>query len=328
MRNIHSALQSFRPTPAQETYQTRFPGGRLTENLRAYGPAMEGFRDVFARHRLNASMEDADGQAVKEIEHVIYARLSDFSQLEKAASKVFQEQWNLPVKHHDGNAGSGGVRVRKTVVEGAEPTFEVTSKVKIEQDTEVKAAIETTVATTEDMFETFRFLGDAGMIKTRYHFPIIGSELVWEVDCFHKADGSFHEWVKIDLEVASAEDQLPDLPMSFDEVILPEGYGREGDQEERIKGLYRDYFTTPNPYLEGSAKPVQEVDAETSTESDDVDGDSTTPTEENPEPDHQAVEPLPDSDAEIAEVAGLNPDGSKKEEPEDKSKSEEEVPVA
>lgn len=205
-------------------------------------------------HLLRKGMEErVDGKAETELEHIVYARLTDFTQLSNAASKELQEQWMIKVPKTEKNAGAGSCRVRKSQIEGADANYFFTTKVKKGED---KGSLEATLPCSEDMYNMYRFLADEGMVKDRYRFPIQGSELVWEVDVFKKADGSYHEWVKIDLEVTNAEEALPELPMQFAEVILPEDL-KGPDQEKHnavLDTLYTSVFKTPNQFVSGEVK--------------------------------------------------------------------------
>lgn len=327
MKHLKVALEAFKPKLV-DRYTRLFRGGYFMESLAAGGPAMEAFREAFKSHRVFVSMEDAtDGQAQHEIEHVLFGRLEDFSQLEAAASKVEQEQWNICVEQTDANAGSGGVRVRKTVIEGSDPLYELTTKIRVEGDSDqaAKAAIETTVPTTKDQFESFRFLCDDGLIKDRYRFPIIGTEMVWEVDCFKKDDGGYQEWVKIDLEVPSADTAIPDLPLKFAEVIFPEGYGREGDQSAKLDEIWQSFYT-PNPYRAQTAVGDGAPDVATSTEVPNQDPANATTADATDKDEHAEVQPLPTGDdQEVADAAGLNPDGTDKTETEATDKTGDET---
>jgi len=112
------------------------------------------------------------------------------------------------------------------------------------------------IPASEDWFIGFQFLADQGMIKDRYHFPIVGTDLVWEVDCFPKEGGGYHEWVKIDLEVSDLSAPLPEFPIQFEDIILPVGVGKLSKEEhdEQVSKLYDECFISPNPFKSGAIK--------------------------------------------------------------------------
>lgn len=198
----------------------------------------------------NASIaleEDATGVAAVETEHVFYVYITDFKQLDKAASKIHQEQWEIKVPRTDKNATSGGIRVR-LVQEGDGPKqYCLTSKVVINAEGDKD---EVTTETTADMFVHFAFLSQGGMIKDRYTFPIDGSDLVWEVDMFLKPDGSYHNWAKIDLEVPDRNAPIPEqFPVSFSQIISGDASRRNEAESRKISELYSQFFLTPNQYV-------------------------------------------------------------------------------
>jgi hypothetical protein len=204
-----------------------------------------------------AMEEIANGQPVKEIEHTIYAKVVSPSELERAASKENQEQWEIRVPKTDGNAGDGSMRVRKTWQDGKEEeaTYVRTSKVKMNDQGD---KIELPMPSNKDEFTVFKFLGSNGMRKVRFVFPIIGTNLKWEIDMFPKPDGEgFHEWCKIDLEVKDRNQPIPEFPIALTDVILPEGYGRPtgGNEEGQVRALYDQFFMMKNEFLK---QPSQE----------------------------------------------------------------------
>ena len=208
---------------------------------------------------LKLALEAADGKVVKEAEHTIYGRLVDHSQLKKASSMEHHEQWEVRIEKTEEIAGSGSMRVRKIQVGDSEPTYEFTTKVKTKED---NLKLECSVLTTADNFMQFQFLSGKGMIKDRFHFPIIGTELVWEVDMYLKEDGTYHDWCKIDLETDDLNAPLPELPIEFSDVILPEGMGEDTPEErnKKLDILYEKVFLSKNVFL----KKVSEKQSENS----------------------------------------------------------------
>lgn len=200
--------------------------------------------------RGRAAMEEvADGKAVKEIEFVFYARITNFDELLKAAAKEHQEQWEIKVPKTDGNATKGSMRIRKTVKENSSPEFVFTTKVPVPGTND---KIETPVPTTESQFKSFMYMSDSGMIKDRYFYPVEGSELVWEVDVFLKPEGGYYEWCKIDLEVKNREGfVMPPLPFELADVITNQTGERTPEEEARVRSLYESDFRTKNPHTAG-----------------------------------------------------------------------------
>jgi hypothetical protein len=204
------------------------------------------------RQALGVALEEvSDGKAFREIEHTFYARLEDLEQLKKAASMEHQEQWEVKFPKTDLNAGEGRIRIRKTVVDGKDPEYVLTCKTSIAKSND---KIEVPIPTTEPMFQQFRMMSEKGMIKDRYHFPVSGTDLVWEVDMFYLpgaevGSGQYCEWCKIDLEVKDRDAALPPFPIEFAEMILGQ-YGERSEAEEaKVRALYDTEFVAANPYL-------------------------------------------------------------------------------
>src|SRR5690606_4002447 len=121
--------------------------------------------------------DQEDGSFHKEIEHVYYARITDFKQLEKAQSKVRQEQWEIRLPLTNDNAAKGSIRVRSVKEKGKEPEYILTSKISLNESGD---KMEVSLPTTAEQFIQFKFLSAQGMIKDRYTFDA-GDGLKWEV---------------------------------------------------------------------------------------------------------------------------------------------------
>lgn len=199
---------------------------------------------------MRAALEEiSDGQAHREIEHTFFARLENKALLDEAKSMEHQEQWEIVIEKTDKNACKGKFRVRKTVVEGQDPEYVLTTKTAGKEGN-----IEVGVPITQPMFEQFKMMSEQGMMKDRYFFPVEGSDLIWEVDMFLRkgsqpGEKQYEDWCKIDLEVPSLDMALPPLPQGFSEVIT-NPYGRRSEAEEmKVVSLFHNEFVTPNVYL-------------------------------------------------------------------------------
>jgi hypothetical protein len=190
--------------------------------------------------------EDVSGRTSAEIERVIYVRVKDFGFLERANGAERQEQWSIKVEKTDDNAGSGSVRVRKSTnlrEPGAAVQYVLTSKLDIGQ---MGSSAETPEQSSLDQFNIFKYLASKGMLKDRYYYPIEGSDLSWEVDCFPKPGAMYHEWVKIDLEKWPRGKELPALPMEFLEMMDGSEGMQTDESKEKISKLYEEIFLIPN----------------------------------------------------------------------------------
>lgn len=232
------------------------------------------FQDLFAALENEAindttiaeQTEAKDGDKAREDEVVFYCRIGDPEQLSKAQSKEAQEQWEIKTKH-------GRVRVRKSTKPDLEPVYELTFKKK-DNVAGVSGGIEQNFVIDETMFESFKVLAEAGMVKDRYNFQVSTitiqtseglkdievPDMMYEVDAFKKIEGGYHEWCKIDLEVNPLIDEIEknhpeikdfslivktiNLPFKPLDVVLD--YGDDQIVKDQIIKLYDDYFLTKN----------------------------------------------------------------------------------
>lgn len=226
---------------------------------------------MFGIFMASLEAEDVSGRTSAEIERVVYARVKNFDFLDRAEGASRQEQWSVKVAKTDENAGSGSIRVRKVTnlrEPGAAVQFILTSKLDVGV---VGSAAETSEQSTVDQFNVFKYMANKGMLKDRYIFPIPGTDLKWEVDCFPKPGEMYHDWVKIDLEDWPRGKALPQLPMEFIEMM--EGTKGEvaPENQEKISKMYQEIFLLPNTNtpLGGDPEPAPTPTTDT--------GDSSTP---------------------------------------------------
>lgn len=242
--------------------------------------------------QISNEADDASGRTSAEIERVIYVRVKDFGFLDRATGAERQEQWSVKIPKTDSNAGSGSIRVRKSInlrEPGAAVSFVLTTKLDIGNK---GSCAETPEQSSLDQFNVFKYLADKGMLKDRYYFPIEGSDLQWEVDCFPKPGEMYQEWVKIDLESWPRGKELPALPMEFVEMLD----GSEGLQtpeaEEKISQLYETMFLTPNtnqPLSDyGNTTPDAGATDEDGENKENDNPDGSTATDDNPDADTNA----------------------------------------
>lgn len=189
--------------------------------------------------RLMASLESSTSATEREFE--VYGRLVDFNQLEACNSFEGHSQWGIPLEHPAGREGV--IRVRSI----DDRLYMQTIKIKggQEGDQEVEIEVDRTV------FEVIKSMTTHGLVKNRYKFQMT-DELVYEVDVFMKEDGTFSEWVKIDIEIPAEGtidewlEKLPNLPIDLEDerVILP---GKKSPEDGKWVGeLFEREFTIPN----------------------------------------------------------------------------------
>lgn len=194
----------------------------------------------------------ADGESRIERELVYHAILEDVSVLEKAVKKEKQEQWEIKINKTEPsitprNLAGGRLRVRK-INDGEKYIFCSKSK-----DGDHQAEVE--LESTEDQFLQFVSMSIGGMLKTRYYFPIEGTEgsfpegefdgkLIWEIDVFKKhPDEPDQEWVKIDLELPENWDkEIPKFPFATKKIITSQYPNRPDEDEMIVSRLYVEDF--------------------------------------------------------------------------------------
>lgn len=209
---------------------------------------------------LIALEEQATGKMNFEKEYVFYAKLTDSSILEQASHKEEQEQWTLKIDKTDKNHCSGQIRIRRTDDNGKVSYVQTvkTPMKSLEGDSARSDAtvpdasqnmLEVAIDASEDAFKQFKMIADQGMIKTRYTFPIEGTELKFEVDVFHLANGEKSQWVKIDLEVDKPLESVPALPEGFSDVIYNQKDDQTDEEKKLIWSLYENVFLVKNEYL-------------------------------------------------------------------------------
>lgn len=186
--------------------------------------------------RLSISLEDgADGTVQQEIEYAFFAEVSSWDWLEKASKQEKQEQWE---SYRDlGDGAFAQCRVRAT----DDKTFEMCVKTKTPGELGKK---EVEQICSKDFFEQFRFFADKGLNKTRYIFPIEGTDLKWEVDVYTTQSGERHPWLKIDLEVPDAETELPKFEFPLKEVIVNQPAQRTDEEKAKISSLFEEWTIT------------------------------------------------------------------------------------
>lgn len=208
---------------------------------------------LFSQTLRPALEEVQDGKLNREVEHTLYAQLSDFEQLQKADSIEGHEQWEIRLPKTPQTAVDGTIRVRRTIpgdprVEGAEKAAEYVLTTK----TQAKVGRnEIPIPTTVDHFEQFKQLAPNGMIKHRYVFEVAGTGLKWEIDMFPRQDdpSQYHDWCKIDLEVKDLTTERPPLPIKVERLIdTPDK--RTAEEAAFVRELYASKFFTPNQRLE------------------------------------------------------------------------------
>lgn len=195
-----------------------------------------------------ASMESdapAQGQTVKEREYEIYGRVDDLAAMKASASRhEYQEQWGMPADFGKDAGIFGSIRVRMTR-EGDEGTVKYEQTIKEKQP---DGSDENEIEIGEPTFRIFSRLVPNGLLKTRYFFPLEGTEHELQVDVFHQPDGKQCNVVKIDLEVPEGvtvgEIAIP-FKIDVTRVIKP---GKKtAEDSDYVRDLFANHYEFKNP---------------------------------------------------------------------------------
>lgn len=188
--------------------------------------------------RLSISLEDgADGTVQQEIEYAFFGCVENWDFLEGAAGSEKQEQWESYRELGDGAFAQARVRAID------DRTYQMCVKTKIPGELGKK---EVEQVCSKDFFDQFCFFADKGLNKTRYFFPIEGTDLKWEVDVYTTQSGERHPWLKIDLEVKTADTKLPKLPFEMKQVIINQPAQRTEEEKEHISNLFKEWTISLN----------------------------------------------------------------------------------
>lgn len=237
----------------------------IEQNIEQQKSPTQTTKEDIEKHQLN-SVSPEDKKPHREDEIVFYAKMSNPDGLKLASTKEHHDQWEVKTQ-------KGKVRVRKTVKDGLEPTYEMTFKKK-SKNAGIDGSIEQTNAIDESTFENFKVIANNGMIKDRYAFPVTSvqiktsagihdievSDCFYEVDVFFNPDETYNLYVKIDLEVNPILDalkekmpdlgefnlnvKLMDLPFKPVDVIINTNITDEN--KAQIDKLYEEVFITKN----------------------------------------------------------------------------------
>lgn len=193
---------------------------------------------------LSMEAEEAKAESAQtevEFEKTWYGRLMDRTQLDGASKVEQQVQWNVRVNTPETMCYGGSVRVR--AIDGERFVLCIKNYEKGKQ-----GCLEHEFEVSRDAFEQIRRIAEKGMIKTRYTFPIEGTEYAWEIDVFADADGNPYEWVKVDLEIDDPGFVIPPMPVALEGCFMDTPTSRTPEQEKLIDALMSKYFTVGNPF--------------------------------------------------------------------------------
>lgn len=186
-----------------------------------------------------------------EREYEIYLEGVDVDSIvSRSSSNEHQEQWGIFVPKEDGNAATGSVRVRMTTVDGTDPKFVQTIKVKGGDGNPEKES-----PSDQEAFNMFAMLATQGLIKTRYNVPHTlsnGYEATFQFDVFYNKAGRQVPWVKLDVELpAGVTLEESDIDFTYSKMILlpPDKTTVDKSILDTVGEIYNTYFRAPNKYI-------------------------------------------------------------------------------
>jgi hypothetical protein len=198
---------------------------------------MTTFKNAFQILKPTISTEAFEWMAGKtelEVEFTIYAELQDIRVLQQAVTKEVQQQVNISMDTDT------DIRQRIRSINGKR--WILTTKEPPERGF---GNLETECDISKDMFGTLmRATKEKLVVKTRYFFPIPGTNLQWEVDVFNTKSGSEHPWVKIDLEVPNLEMEIPPLPFQVNSIIYADSDDLTIAEKRKIDTLWDEEWVT------------------------------------------------------------------------------------
>lgn len=204
----------------------------------------------------NLGLESEDTGVEIERERLMFGKIKDLSQLDKAAVKIKQEQYEIKVPKSDKNALGGKIRIRRSEpLNGGEVTFTITTKTEVPITDDASSGIESryleiNAPATEEMFKAFQYMAEGGMSKIRYEFPVEGTDRKWEFDIFTDSQGNPQQWCKIDFEVdKNGGDDLPPFPVEMERIISNPTEQQTDEEKAILDTLFSTVFKFNNPHL-------------------------------------------------------------------------------
>lgn len=204
------------------------------------------------------------GETVREKELTYWVRLLDFSQFKNAQKRYAITDYfssMMPVTEGDfQNPNKWKLRVRQIDDKSGRDRFELTIKV----GKDYRDRQENTTLINKEAFELFGGVLNSYTHKQRYEFE--DENGTWYVDLFPNGKQGFYNWAQVELEYTGDMQQVPNPPIKFEELLMPEGFDNKHTPQER-DAKYKEItktihnYETRNPKLPPLGTPVQ--DAET-----------------------------------------------------------------
>lgn len=176
--------------------------------------------------------KEKTSELIKEYEKVLYVKINDIilSEIQKLAISVDTiEQHERFSKEGKGNSVT--FRVRKTNNES--PIFTIKPKIDSFSTTD-----EFNRGCDELEFSLFKNIASRSFKKTRYTIPSDKTGIFFEFDVFERDDGTYSEWVKIDIELPSLDAEHGRLPINVLDMIIRL---ENNENSMRIEEIYESW---------------------------------------------------------------------------------------
>ena len=175
-----------------------------------------------------------NGEASAGYVFTIYARISDFEQLSKAQTLERRER-RLLTNSEDESGNCVVVYLNKVNEAG----YFMTSKLIRQNTTSIE---QVHVPISEASYNHLSRISSNNIPFERHKFPAPNTDVEWEVDVFKGANGQRHNWVKIDIEVADMDSDVPALPIVCEEYFLDFPGIVTADQKAFVAKLWRSQW--------------------------------------------------------------------------------------
>ena len=179
----------------------------------------------------------SETQTQAEVEYVFFGRPKNFDFMKKySPSRI--EQYEVWPEKKDGSVNI--IRVRKT-------SKKTVMTLKINEGFDKKNGVvsrkENEFDITEESFQVFKKLCVFGSKKDRFEISTTHG-FVFEVDVYYDAHDNLNPWIKIDLEVPSADIPIPKIPIEMHEIITNQPTFRTKSEEETVKRVWNSFMIT------------------------------------------------------------------------------------
>ena len=184
-------------------------------------------RDIHKKEQLKRNVTDI----------VMYGKVHDLNDVANCDAICNMEEWVVGVEK-TGSIGNVCLLITN------QDNEEYTLLTWYQADNHRPCVVETPLS--NDAYEQLKRIGINGYAYRRHRLDIAYTNNAWFVDVFKAADGQDHPWVRVTLSVQSQEDEIPTLPITFDEIIAEDDPNNSEETNAFIKRLWRHDWVSLN----------------------------------------------------------------------------------